>query len=200
MLSIRPYQRCTNSAVNNRMNPPRQISSTLCWSSAGCSTASNAARSPPNGLLSMTTVGTPAAFAFSRPPASALFEITTAISAGKSAACAAVIKAAMFDPRPEIRIATRRFMPSPRQIEMTVIDHAMFTFRGDHLTQQRHALAALGENSGDLFDCLGLDDGDHADAAVEGAQQFEFGDTALLRQPLENRQHRQARQIDPDAE
>src|SRR6267142_2704068 len=200
MLSIRPYQRCTNSAVNNRMNPPRQIRSTLCRSNAGCSTASNAARSPPNGLLSMMTVGIPAACAFARPPASARFEITTAISAGKSSACAASINAAMFDPRPEIRMATRRFMASPCQIEMTVIDHAMFALGGDHLAQQRHALAALGENRGDFFDFLGPDDSDHADAAVEGAQQFEFGDTALLRQPLEHRQHRQACQIDPDAE
>ena len=30
MLSIRPYQRCTNSAVNRRMKPARQTSSTLC--------------------------------------------------------------------------------------------------------------------------------------------------------------------------
>ena len=70
MLSIRPYQCCTNSAVNNRMNPPRQISSILCWSSADCSTASNAARSSPKVLLSMVSVAMPLARAFSRPPAS----------------------------------------------------------------------------------------------------------------------------------
>ena len=55
MLSIRPYQRWTNLAVNSRMKPPRQISSTPCRSNTGCSTASNAARSLPNGLLSMAT-------------------------------------------------------------------------------------------------------------------------------------------------
>jgi hypothetical protein len=47
-------------------------------------------------------------------------EITTAISAGKSAARAAAINAAMFDPRPEIRMATRRFMASPWEIDLTM--------------------------------------------------------------------------------
>src|SRR6266851_6533839 len=200
MLSIRPYQRCTNSAVNNRMNPPRQISSIWCWSSTDCSAASNAARSLPKGLLSMVTAGTPHARAFSRPPASERLEITTAISAGKSSAAAALISAAIFDPRPEIRIATRRFMASPCEIEMTVIDHAMFTRGRDHLAQQRNALSALRENLGDLFDGIRLHDGDHADAAIEGTQQFEFGDAPLLCQPLEDRKHRNTREIDPDAE
>src|ERR1700694_3629093 len=200
MLSIRPYQRCTNSAVNNRMKPPRQIRSILCWSSADCRTASNAARSLPKGLLSMVTAGTPHALAFSRPPASERLEITTAISAGKSSAAAASMSAAIFDPRPEIRIATRRFMASPRQIEMTVINHAMFALGVDHLAQKRNALAALSENVGDLFDCVWLHDGDHADAAIEGAQQFEFGDAPLLCQPFKDRQHRKAREIDSDAE
>src|ERR1700712_5315693 len=172
MFSILPYQRCTNSAVNSRMNPPRQINSTRCWSSAACSTASNAARSLPNGLLSIDTVGMPLASAFCRPPASERLEITTTISAGKSLAWAAAISAAMFDPRPEIRMATRRFKVSPCQIEMTIIDHAMFALGGNHFAQKRHGLAALRQNVGDLFNRIRLDDGDHADAAVEGAQQF----------------------------
>src|SRR6202140_2210378 len=197
---MRPYQRCTNSAVNKRMNPPRQIRSIRCWSSAACSSASNAARSLPNGLLSMTPVAMPLAAAFSSPPASARLEITRTISAGKSAAAAASIKAAMFDPRPEIRIATRRFMASPGEIEMTVIDHAVVAGGRDHLAQLGNGLAGRGEDLGDLFDRVGLDDGDHADAAVEGSQQLELGDAALLRQPFEHRQHRQPRQVDADAE
>src|SRR5580693_792372 len=196
MLSIRPDQRCTNSAVSNRMKPARQIRSILCWSSADCRTASNAARSLPNGWLSMVTAAIPLCLAFSRPPASDRLEITTTISAGKSASLAASISAAMFDPRPEIRMATRRFIASPRQIEMTVIDHAMLAGSRDHLAQQHHALAAIGEHLGDLLNGIWLDDGDHADAAVEGAQQFEFGDAPLLRQPFEHRQHRQPRQVD----
>src|ERR1700688_3004429 len=200
MLSMRPRQRWTKSAVNNRMKPPRQIRSILCWSSADCRAASNAARSRPNGLLSMASAATPLARAFSRPPASARLEITTAISAGKSAARAASIRAAMFDPPPEIRMATRRFIASPCEIEMTVIDHAVFAGSRDRLAQQPHALAAIGEHLGDLLNGIWLDDGDHADAAVEGAQQFEFGDAPLLRQPFEHRQHRQPRQVDADAE
>jgi hypothetical protein len=31
-----------------------------------------------------------------------------------------LINAAMFDPRPEIRIATRRFMASPCEIDLTM--------------------------------------------------------------------------------
>src|ERR1700687_1261440 len=163
---MRPYQCRTKSAVNNRMKPPRQISSIPCWSSADCSTASKAARSLPKGLLSITSVGMPLAPALSRPPASARLEITRTISAGKSAAAAASIKAAMFDPRPEIRIATRRFMASPGEIEMTVIDHAVVAGGRDHLAQLGNALAGRGEDLGDLFDRVGLGDGDHADASA----------------------------------
>src|SRR5579864_8618540 len=158
MLSIRPCQDCTNPAVNSRMKPPRQINSTLCCSSTDCRAVSNAARSLPNGLLSIIRVGIPPAAAFSRPPASGRFEITTTISAGKSAALAASISAAMFDPRPEIRIATRRFMASPCEIEMTVIDHAVIAFGRDHLAQQGDGLACLGKDPGDLFDRVRSDD------------------------------------------
>src|SRR6267154_741040 len=200
MLSIRPYQRWTNSAVNSRMNPPRQISSTFFASSACCSITSKPARSLPNGLLSMTVVGTPWAAAFSRPPASARLEMTVTISAGKSGALAASISAAMFDPRPEIRMATRRFMASPRKIQMTVIDHAVLALSRDHFAEQDYALAAFGENLRHLFDRFSFHDRDHADAAVEGAQQFEVGDAPLFRQPFEHRQYRQPCQVDADAE
>src|SRR3984957_16878685 len=98
----------------------------------------------------------PPARALSNPPASARLEITTAISAGKSAARAASINAAMFDPRPEIRIATRRFMASPCEIEMAVIDHAVLAGGRDHLAQQRNALAAFGEHVADRFARVGL--------------------------------------------
>src|SRR6202161_2205757 len=200
MLSIRPNQRCTNSAVSNRMNPPRQIRSILCWSSADCRTASNAARSLPKGWLSMVTAAIPLCRAFSRPPASARLEITTTISAGKSASRAASISAAMFDPRPEIRMATRRFIASPRQIEMTVIDHAMLALGLDHLAQQHDVLSGFGQIVGPLCNGVRSYDRNHADAAVEGAQQLKFSDAPLLRQPFEDRQHRKARKIDPDTE
>jgi hypothetical protein len=47
-------------------------------------------------------------------------EITTATSAGKSAFAAALINAAIFDPRPEIRTATRRFMFSHHYLDLTM--------------------------------------------------------------------------------
>src|ERR1700722_2628065 len=200
MLRIRPCQRCTKPAVNNRMNPPRQIRSIRYSSSADCRTASNAARSLPKDLLSIVRTATPFAAAFARPPASALLEITSAISAGKSAAFAASIKAAMFDPRPEIRMATRRFMVSPCKVEVTIINHAVLGLGRDHFAEQRNALAALGENVSHLIDRVGFHDGDHADATVEGTQQFEFGYTPLLRQPFEHRQNRKSREINADAE
>src|SRR3982074_1620339 len=168
MLSIFPYQRWTNSAVNSRMKPPRQISSTLCASSLPCSTASKPARSLPNGLLSVTSGGMPLAAAFSSPPASARLEITATISAGKSAALAASISATMFEPRPEIRMATRRFMMSLRKVEGTVIDHAVLTLGRNHLAEQGHGLAGLRENLGNSVDRARLDVHHHADAAVAG--------------------------------
>ena len=76
--------------------------------------------------------------------------MTATISAGKSAALAASISATMLEPRPEIRMATRRFMTSLRKIEVTVIDHAVLAFRRDHFAEQSHGLAGLRENLGDL--------------------------------------------------
>src|SRR4051794_12997557 len=200
MLSMRPCQRCTKGAVNSRMKPPRQIRSTRCSSSAHCSFASKPARSWPYALLSMAIAGMPASRARNSPGASALLEITTTISAGKSCALAASTSAVMFDPRPEIRMATRRFIVSPCQIEMAVIDHTVLAGRGNDLTQQHCGFAGLGEDIHDPVDGVGFDNGDHADAAVERAQQFEFGDAALLGEPFKHRQYRQARKVDADSE
>src|SRR6185295_2598537 len=200
MLSMRPCQRCTKPAVNSRMKPPRQIRSTRFSSSTACSVVSKPARSLPNGALSMVTAGMPSAPAFASPAASALLEMTTTISAGKSCARAAPISAVMFDPRPEIRMATRRFMASPCEIEMAVIDHAVFACGGNDLAQQRCGFAGAPDHVHHLVDRAGFGDDDHADAAVEGAQQFQFCDAALFGQPFEYRQHRQARQIDAYAE
>src|SRR5947209_11114434 len=142
----------------------------------------------------------PLSRALASPPASALLEMTTTISAGKSCALAASTSAVMFDPRPEIRMATRRFMASPFKIEMAVIDHAVLARGGNDLTQQHHAFAGFGQKFHDLGGRVGPDDGDHADAAVEGAQQFELGDAALPGKPLEHRQHRQSCKVDADTE
>ena len=87
----------------------------------------------------------PAAFAFASPAASLLLEITTTISAGKFSAFAALTSAVMFDPRPEIRIATRFMISSAlhREIEVVIVNHAVFVTGGDHLTEQRNAFAGF---------------------------------------------------------
>src|SRR5260370_1121469 len=118
----------------------------------------------------MAMAGMPTSRARRSPAALALLEITTTISAGKSWRRAASTSAVMFDPRPEIRMATRRFMASLCQIEMAVIDHAVLTGGGNDFAQQHRAFAGLGEDIHHLVDGAGFDDGDHADAAVEGAQ------------------------------
>src|SRR3984957_17932930 len=81
---------------------------------------------------------------------------------------------------------------------MPVIDDAMLALRRDHFAQHRHALAGIAEDAADSFDSIGLDDRYHADPAIEGAQQLKLGDVALLRQPFENRQYRQTREINSD--
>ena len=97
-------------------------------------------------------------------------------------------------------MATRRFIASPRKVQMTVIDHAMLAGGRDHLAEQRDGLAATAKTSITFVHRVSLNDRNHADAAIEGAQHFEFGDAALLRQPPEHRQHRQPREIDADPE
>src|SRR6185437_10934643 len=96
----------------------------------------------------------------SSPGASARLEKTTAISAGKSGAAAALISAAMLEPRPEIRMATRRFIISPRQIEVSVIDDPVLALGRDHLAEQADALAARGQNIGDRVEPVRLHHGD----------------------------------------
>src|SRR5947199_1219258 len=141
----------------------------------------------------------PLSRALASPPASALLEMTRTISAGKSCALAASTSAVMFDPRPDIRMATRRFMASPFKIEMAVIEHAMLARGGNDLAQQHGAFARLGEDIHDPIDGTLFDDGNHADAAVEGAQQFKLRNPALPGEPFEHRQHRYPRKIDAGA-
>src|SRR5258707_12177071 len=92
----------------------------------------------------MATAGTPPSRAFASPAASALLEMTTTISAGKSWRRAASTSAVMFDPRPEIRMATRRFMASPCQVEMAVIDHAVLARGGNDFAPQNRAFPGPG--------------------------------------------------------
>ena len=56
----------------------------------------------------------------------------------------------------------------------------------------------------ELFDrrggCVGGQHGNHADSAIECAQHFGFGDFARRRQPFEDRQDRDAVEIDRGAQ
>src|SRR6516162_841468 len=57
----------------------------------------------------MISVAMPAACACNRPAACGRFDSTSTISAGYDGSFAAAISAAMLDPRPEMRTATRVF-------------------------------------------------------------------------------------------
>src|SRR5262249_54974280 len=118
-------------------------------------------------------------------------------SAGKSSAAADLISAAMFDPRPEIRMATRRFIGSPFETQVTVIDDALVACR-NHFTEWRYTLTARRKNLRDLLNCIRPHNRDHADAAVERRQHLPFGNPAPLGKPLENGQYGETRQIDAD--
>jgi hypothetical protein len=163
-----------------------------------CSTASNAARSLPNGLLSMTTSRC-RSFGLLEPAGIGAVGNHDARSRPENPRFAASISAAMFDPRPEIRMATRRFIASPRQIEVTVIDHAMLARGRDHFAEQRDGLAASVKNVGDLLDRIGFT------MAIMPMPQLKVRSIRVrrcrpARQPFEHRQHRQPREIDADAE
>ena len=75
---------------------------------------------------------------------------------------------------------------------MAVIDDAMLARGRNDLTEHRHGLAIGGEDFAHLLDRVRLHDRDHADAAIEGAQHFRFGDVAGAGEPLEERQDRHA--------
>ena len=112
------------------MNPPRQIKSTLMLIQRRLQhRLERRARSLPKGLaFNGDGRDTALSCAVSRPPrVSAVGDHDNDLGGKIPRALPASISAAMLEPRPEIRMATRRFIASPRQIEMTVIDHAMLS-------------------------------------------------------------------------
>ena len=152
MLSIRPYQRCTNSAVNSRMNPPRQISSTRFSSSADCSLRLER-RAILAERLAFDDDGRDAGGLRLRKPAGIRAVGNHDDDLGRK-----ILRFCSLDQRGHVRSAPgdqdgdAAFMASPPQIEMAVIDHAVFASGLDHLAQQRNALAASRENVDDLLD------------------------------------------------
>src|SRR5579859_1380941 len=83
---------------------------------------------------------------------------------------------------------------------MAAIDNAAFARSWNDFAEHCDGLAVFAENIAHPLDRVRLDDADHADAAIESAQQLELCDATLLCQPFEHRQHRQPRKIDADAE
>src|SRR5690606_33347088 len=96
----------------------------------------------------------------------------------------------MLEPRPEIRMATRlrvviragsrlgsnrnakEVTPVPSlKLQPTAINDAVVAARAD-AADRRHRFARLLQHRRDLRGLAGSHNGDHADAAVEGAQHF----------------------------
>src|SRR5262245_7034466 len=121
------------------------------------------------------------------PGASATFETTTAGSAATRPSRIAETSAAMFEPRPEIRIATR--------LPASGIDHVAVA--ADDLTDARVGLAQCIEVAGERLHILRRDDTDHADAHVERAVHLRFGDAAQLLHDGEHRQDGPGAPLDP---
>src|ERR1700722_12545541 len=64
-------------------------------------------------------------------------------------------------------------------------DHAAIT--APDLAQQKRVLAVLGQYAHGLIGTLGLDDGDHADAAIERAMHLPLLNRTSASQPFEHR-------------
>ena len=99
----------------------------------------------------MVTVGNAARRAVRSPPASALLEITTTISAGKSCGLGGLDQRRHVRSAPGNQDGDAAFHGlTMRQIEMAVIDHAVLAVGRDDFAQQRDGLAGFGEDVGDL--------------------------------------------------
>ena len=136
----------------------------------------------------MTSVAMPAACAVASPPAFGRFDATSTISAGKVLSFAASISAAMLEPRPEIRTATRLRLMSPSiwpEIERAIIRDARAAGRAIHLAEREGAFRRPCVKA--AVDASGIgrpSDDDHADAAVEGAQHLVLRDAAFGRRAI----------------
>src|SRR5262245_48690089 len=99
--------------------------------------------------------------------------------------------ASMLEPRPEMRMASfstepacarDRCVGSPRSL---VNHHAGSALA--HFAEERRGLAACGQQPNALVRTIRRNDGNHADAAVEGAVHLRAIDTRSLLQPVEHR-------------
>ena len=105
---LQPDQSAMNPGVSTRMKPARQRISAPLSASGRAIAASKAARSPPKPRWSMQAVGMPSSIARPSPAASGRLQRTRQGSAGCLGSAMSRASASMFEPDPEIRIATRR--------------------------------------------------------------------------------------------
>lgn len=98
----------TKPLVKSRLNPALQTRSADTFLRAPFIASSKSSRAS-KALWSITSTGTPLDLAISMPLAAGRLEITREISAGKLGSLAAFMRASMFVPFPEIRIAVGIF-------------------------------------------------------------------------------------------
>ena len=194
----------TNHGVSSRMKPARQTSSIRC----ACKLVLQRALERLAVLAERRVVddgGRDAGGArrAASPGASGRWKRPARSRPDRPASFAASISATMLEPRPEIRMATRL-----RAMRVTLrCRGGRCRSRAARPSARRRARRAARRVSpsrlstaATLSAARGVDHGDHADAAVERAQHFRLGDAAGLRQPVEHRQHRDAREVDARAE
>src|SRR5947199_2426964 len=135
----------------------------------------------------------PASRASASPPASGRLLTTCVTAPATLPARAWSIKAAKFEPRPEIRTVMRESAIRP-----VSDDHRMRRTRStlDDGTDRLRALTGRVENAECAIRVVSRNDDDHADSAIEHAMHLGVLHVAFALQPIENRRPRPARALD----
>src|SRR5689334_10438441 len=145
--------------------------------------------------------------AMARPPAAAMLEKTSAMSCGQSAAAAASSRAFMFEPRPEIRTATRarsammgRGPGVTRAPRIRSAGDGAALLTGFDRADDAGALACFGQCRAHCLRLGRRDDRDHADPAVEGPRELARLDVALCLEEGDQRGLGPCAGVDPGME
>src|SRR5215213_3995494 len=104
----------------------------------------------------------------------------------------------MFEPRPEIRTATRlRAISSPGEVKVSgIADAGPAGLIGPNRAEPHDRAAHTAQHCGDAIRIFQVYHRNHTDAAIERAQHFGLRDAADGGEPAEYRQHRNACEID----
>src|SRR5688572_9123506 len=168
-------------SVSMRMKPARATRSGRCRSISAASAPSKAARSV-NPRWSTTAVAMPRDLAVARPRAPGLLLITAATRAGSRASSSA----SMLLPRPDIRMT----MDFPEPIAKSDNEHLWVVLPAPHDPADAPCgHAGRLEQLQRLAGVRVAHDRDHADTAVEHAEELVFRDVAVLLEPPEERRH-----------